>query len=187
MGGGVAAMLVGVGAGAVLSALLLLALRARLPWVTAWALALFVFSVLSIGVLTLTPAYEVPDVIWAEDRPETCSTDYGGPSPDGFWVLGGGQRLLNVLVFFPAGFFLVVGLARWRAARWLAPLGLAGLAVYSVLIELAQFEVARIDRACDVTDMVDNTVGAAAGFVVGLLVAVVLRPWRQRPGWRPRR
>ena len=175
-------MLAGVTVSAAVSWLLLATLRTRLPRVTAWSLALFVFSVLCIGVLTLTPAYEVPDVIYAEDRPESCSTDYGGPSPDGFWLLGGGQRFLNSLVFFPAGLFLVVGLARWRAARWLAPLGLLGLAAYSVAIEVAQFEVARIDRACDVTDMVDNTVGAVAGFVVGLLVALVLRPWRHRPG-----
>jgi hypothetical protein len=45
-------------------------------------------------------------------------------------------------------------------------------------------EVARIDRACDVTDIVDNVSGAALGGAVGLVLAMVLRPWRAR---RPRR
>ena len=41
----------------------------------------------------------------------------------------------------------------------LVPLGLVGLAAYSVVIELIQLELARIDRACDVTDVVDNVSG----------------------------
>ena len=43
-----------------------------------------------------------------------------------------------------------------------------------------QLEVARIDRACDVTDFVDNVTGAVIGFVAGLLLAPLLRPWRAR-------
>lgn len=175
---GVEGMLVGVAVAALLCLALGLFLNRRLPAFTAWSWALLVFSVLAVGVLTLTPAYAVPSVIYAEDRPTSCSMDYGGPSPDGFWIMGGGQRFLNVLVFAPAGMFLVLALARWRAAWVLAPLGLVLLGAYSVAIEYAQFEVARIDRACDVTDMVDNTVGAAIGFVVGLLVVAVVRPWR---------
>lgn len=177
---GVEGMLVGVAVAAVASFVLGVALRRWLPPFTAWCWALLLFSVLSVGVLTLTPAYEVPPVIYAENRPTTCSTDYGGPSPDGFWIIGGGQRFLNVLVFVPAGMFLVLALARWRAAWLVAPLGLLGLFAYSVGIEWAQLEVARIDRACDVTDMVDNSVGAALGFVVGLVVALAVRPWRHR-------
>lgn len=177
---GVEGMLVGVAAAAVASVLLVLVLRRWLPWFTAWCWGLLLFSVVSVGVLTLTPAYAVPPVIYAENRPDSCSMDYGGPSPDGFWIVGGGQRFLNVLVFAPAGMFLVLALARWRAAWVLAPLGLVALVLYSVGIEWAQFEVARIDRACDVTDMVDNTLGAGLGFAVGLLVALVVRPWRHR-------
>lgn len=175
---GVEGMLAGVAASGVVCLLLLVVLLRRLPAFTAWALTLFVFSVLCIGVLTLTPAYQVPDVIPVEKRPTSCSTDFGGPSPDGFWVIGGNQRFLNSLVFFPAGFFLVLALARWRTAWVLAPLGLVALAAYSVSIELLQFEVARIDRACDVTDMFDNTLGAVAGFVAGLLLVPLFRPWR---------
>lgn len=177
---GVEGMLVGVAVAAVASFLLVLVLRRWLPPFTAWCWGLLLFSVVCVGVLTLTPAYAVPPVIYAENRPTSCSMDYGGPSPDGFWIVGGGQRFLNVLVFVPAGMFLVLALARWRAAWVLAPLGLLGLAAYSVAIEWAQFEVARIDRACDVTDMVDNTLGAVVGFAVGLLLALVVRPWRHR-------
>jgi hypothetical protein len=43
-----------------------------------------------------------------------------------------------------------------------------------------QLEVARIDRACDVTDLVDNVVGAVIGFGAGLVLALVVRPWRRR-------
>jgi hypothetical protein len=67
----------------------------------------------------------------------------------------------------------------WRGAL-LAPLGLAGLAFYSAVIEKTQLEVARIDRACDYTDVVDNVTGAVIGALVGLGVVVVLLPWRAR-------
>lgn len=174
-------MLLGVGASALVCGLLGLALSRWLGAVTGWAWAGLLFTVLCIGVLTLVPAYQVPQVVPADQRPEQCSFDYGGPSPEGFWILGGGQRMLNAAVFVPAGAFLVLALARWRAAWVLAPLGLLGLVAFSVLIEWTQFELARIDRACDITDVVDNATGAALGFGVGLLLAGVLRPWRRAP------
>jgi hypothetical protein len=49
-------------------------------------------------------------------------------------------------------------------------LGAAGLATFSAAIERVQLELARLDRACDVTDVVDNVTGAALGLLVGLLV-----------------
>ncbi len=57
--------------------------------------------------------------------------------------------------------FLVLVLARWRAGWVLVPLGLGLLAAYSLAIEYTQLQVARIDRACDVTDIIDNVTGAA--------------------------
>ncbi len=175
---GVEGMLVEVAVAAAVCLGLRAVLARFLPGFTAWSWALLVFAVLGIAVLTLTPAYDVPSVIYAEDRPTSCSMDYGGPAPEGFWVVGGGQRLLNVVAFVPAGAFLVLALARWRSVFVLAPLGLVGLALYSVAIEYAQHEVARIDRACDVTDMVDNTVGAGIGFLAGVVLALLVRPWR---------
>ncbi|MEZ5096555.1 MAG: hypothetical protein R2731_10795 [Nocardioides sp.] len=69
--------------------------------------------------------------------------DIGGPAPDGFWIFGGGQRLLNVAIFIPSGILLVLAVARWRAGWVLAPLGLAALAAYSVAIEITQLQLAR--------------------------------------------
>lgn len=179
-------MLLGVGLSGLVCLLLALRLRPRLGFVTGFSIAAFLWTVACIGVLTLVPAYGVPEVVPAEGRATTCSMDYGGPAPEGFWIVSGGQRLLNVLVFVPAGAFLVLALARWRAAWVLAPAGLVGLVLYSILIERAQLELARIDRACDITDVVDNATGAVLGFAVGLLLAMVLRPWRGRRRRRPR-
>ncbi len=157
--------------------LLALVLRGRLGGFTALAVGGFVWSVIVIGLITLLPADGAPGVVSAEGRLETCSWDIGGPAPDGFWIFSGGQRLLNTVVFVPSGALLVLAAARWRTA-WLAvPVGLAGLAAYSALIEVTQLELARIDRACDVTDVIDNVTGAVVGVGIGLLLAVVLRPW----------
>jgi glycopeptide antibiotics resistance protein len=85
-----------------------------------------------------------------------------------------------MVVFIPAGVLLVLACARWRAAWVLVPLGLAGLAAYSIGIEATQLALARIDRACDVTDVIDNVTGAALGVGIGIVLALVLRPWRYR-------
>lgn len=178
--GGVGVMLALIVLSGGLCALLALALRPRLGWLTAWSIGGLVWSVAVIGILTLIPANGAPGVVSAEGRLTTCSWDIGGPAPDGFWILSGGQRMLNVLVFVPAGVLLVLAAARWRAAWVLVPLGLAGLAAYSAAIEATQLELARIDRACDVTDVIDNVTGAVLGVGVGVLLALVLRPWRHR-------
>jgi glycopeptide antibiotics resistance protein len=62
----------------------------------------------------------------------------------------------------------------------LIPLGLAALAAYSLGIEETQLHVARIDRACDVTDIIDNVTGAAIGVAIGLALLPVVRPWRAK-------
>ena len=157
-----------------------LLLRRRLGPVAAVAWPGLVWALVVRALVTLVPDRWDPGIIPAETRSPTCSTDYGGPAPEGFWIFGGTQRLLNTLLFVPAGALLVLGVARWRAGWWLAPLGLVALAAYSVGIEWTQLAVARIDRACDVTDMVDNVTGALVGAVVGLVLALVLRPWRDR-------
>ena len=58
---------------------------------------------------------------------------------------------------------------RWWSGLVLAPVGLVALAAYSLAIELTQLQLARLDRACDVTDVVDNVLGAGIGFAIGLL------------------
>ena len=177
--GGVGVMLLLVVASGAGCLLLTLGLRRRLGGVTAMAIGGLVWSLAVIASITLIPADGAPGIVPAEGRLTTCSWDIGGPAPEGFWIFGGGQRLLNTAVFVPPGALLVVAAARWRAAWVLVPVGLALLAGYSVLIE-AQLELARIDRACDVTDVIDNVTGALLGAAVGVVLAVLLRPWRRR-------
>lgn len=173
-------MLLGAALSGLVCGLLALALSRRLGWVSAVAIAGLLWSVVVLGLITLIPANGAPGIVAAEGRLETCSWDYGGPAPEGFWIFSGGQRLLNLLVFVPSGALLVVAAARWRSAWVTVPLGLALLAAYSAGIEYTQLQLARLDRACDVTDVVDNTTGAAIGVGIGLVLALVLRPWRAR-------
>ncbi|ANH37501.1 VanZ like family protein [Nocardioides dokdonensis FR1436] len=173
-------MLLGAGLSGLVLLGLAIVLQRRTGVVWAWAFAGLVWSLVVIALVTLLPAQGDPGVVYAEDRLGTCSFDLGGPAPDGFWIFPGGQRLLNVLIFVPPGALMVVAAARWRAGRVLAPLGLGLLAAYSVGIEWTQLELARLDRACDVTDVVDNVAGAVLGAGAGLLLLPVLRPWRAR-------
>jgi hypothetical protein len=161
--------------------LVALSLRPRLGWVTALSIAGLAWSLAIIGSITLIPANGAPGIVPAEGRLSSCSWDIGGPAPEGFWIFGGGQRTLNAVVFVPAGALLVLALARWpRVAVVGVPVGLALLAGYSILIEATQLVLARIDRACDVTDVVDNVTGAVVGVLLGIVLALALRPWRRR-------
>lgn len=176
-------MLVAVAVAAVLCLLLGLALRRPLG-PTAWTVAGLVWSLAAIAVVTLIPAQGAPGVVLADERLPTCSWDLGGPAPEGFWIFSGGQRLLNTVVFAPSGALLVLVAARWRSAWIMVPGGLAGLAAYSAAIEWIQLQLARLDRACDITDVVDNVTGALLGAVLGVGLAMVVRPWRGRASGR---
>jgi VanZ like family len=178
--GGVGVMLLLIVVAAVLSVVVAGAFAPRFGWPWAALLGLLLLSLAAIAVLTLIPANGAPGVVSAEGRLDHCSWDIGGPAPDGFWILPGGQRLLNAAVFVPSGALLVLVAARWRSAWVTVPVGLAALAGYSTLIELTQLAAARIDRACDVTDIIDNVTGSAAGVVVGVTLLPVVRPWRFR-------
>ena len=173
-------MLLGAAVSGVLCVLLGLALRRSLGPVTAFATAGLLWSLIVIACVTLIPANGAPGIVSAEGRPTTCSTDIGGPAPDGFWIFQSGQRLLNTLLFVPSGALLVITAARWRSAPVLVGAGVLVLAAYSAGIELIQLVLARIDRACDVTDVVDNVTGALLGATVGVVLALGLRPWRWR-------
>ncbi len=149
-------MLLGIAVAGVPCLALVAVLRRRTGAAWAWSLGLLLWSLATIGVLTL-----------------------GGPAPDGFWIVSGGQRLLNAVIFVPSGALLVLVLARWRSARWTIPVGLLGLGLVSVAIEATQQVLARLDRSCDVTDVVDNLTGAAIGVLVGLALLPLVRPWRR--------
>ena len=179
--GGTGVMVFGaVGAG-MIAVLLVLAARRALGTASAVAVAGLLWSLVAIALVTLVPTRPDVGIVPAEGRSESCSWDYGGPSGAAFDVLGLDQRTLNVLLFVPAGVFLVLAAGRWWSGLVLAPLGLAALAAYSLAIELVQLQLARLDRACDVTDVVDNVVGAGIGFAIGVVLLPVVRPWRGRP------
>jgi hypothetical protein len=178
--GGVGVMLVLIAVAGVLAGLLAAGLSRRFGWLWAVLFGLLAWSLVVIAVLTLIPANGAPGIVSAEGRLDHCSWDIGGPAPDGFWILPGGQRLLNAVVFVPSGALLVLVAARWLWALVVVPLGLAALAGYSTLIELTQLAAARIDRACDVTDIIDNVTGAALGAALGIVLLPVVRPWRSR-------
>ncbi len=164
----------------IIAALFVLLTRRRLGGVAATAHAGLGWSLVAIGLVTLIPARPGTGFVPAQSRSEVCSWEFGGPSGAAFEVLGLDQRALNVVLFVPAGMFLVLAAARWRGGWLLAPLGLLGLAAYSLGIEFVQLQLARLDRACDVTDMVDNIIGAGLGFCLGLLLLPMARPWRGR-------
>ena len=180
--GGVGVMLVGAVLAGIACLGLAAVVRRRTGWPWAVSLGLFVWSLLVLGLITLLPANGAPGIVPAEDRLDYCSWDIGGPAPEGFWIVAGGQRLLNTLVFVPSGALLVLVAARWRRLAWVTvPVGFALLAGYSVLIELVQLALARLDRACDVTDVIDNITGAGIGILLGIGLALALRPWRTGP------
>jgi hypothetical protein len=178
--GGVGFMLALIAVAGLVCAVVTAGLARRFGWMWSVLAGLLLWSLVVIAVLTLIPANGAPGIVSAEGRLTTCSWDIGGPAPDGFWIFPGGQRLLNGVVFAPSGALLVLVAARWRWAWATVPVGLAALAAYSTLIELTQLAAARIDRACDVTDIIDNVTGAVIGALVGIALLPVVRPWRLR-------
>jgi hypothetical protein len=178
--GGTSWMLLFAAMAGLLAIVVGLAVGRRLGPLAGLAWCGLLWSVAVIGIVTLIPARNGLGYIPAFEHATSCSWDIGGPSPNGFWIFGGGQQLLNTLLFVPAGGFLVLALGRWRSGRVLIPLGLIALAAYSLGIEETQLHVARIDRACDVTDILDNVTGAVIGVALGLVLLPLTRPWRAR-------
>ena len=93
-------------AGAVVSARLLRRARDRrcdrsLGWFGAITWSGLLWWLIVIGLVTLVPLYGIDLAVPAEARSDTCSLDYGGPAPDGFWIFSGTQRLLNTALFVP--------------------------------------------------------------------------------------
>jgi hypothetical protein len=173
--GGVSVMLLGALVSGIVLAAGAAAATRRSGWSAAWSTAALGWTLTVIGLVTLIPANGAPGIVPAEGRMETCSWDIGGPAPEGFWIFESGQRLLNTVLFVPSGLMLVVVAVHFRRAWLSIPLGLVALAAYSAGIEWTQLVLARIDRACDVTDVVDNTTGAAIGVGVGLLLVAARR------------
>ena len=134
--GGVGVMLLGVVASAAVLATAGLAARRRLGWVSALAWAGLAWSLVVIALVTLVPADGVTGVVPAEGRLATCSWEVGGPAPEGFWIFQSGQRLLNTVLFVPAGALLVVsGAFGWAQDRGLwGPLRKRGTGIVAMMI-----------------------------------------------------
>ena len=58
-------------------------------WVAAWSWCGLLWWLVVIALVTLVPLYGIDLAVPAETRSETCSLDYGGPAPEGFWVFSG--------------------------------------------------------------------------------------------------
>lgn len=168
--GGPWVMLLGAAGSLAACVLLAVLLRTWLRFTRAWCVAGLVWTVVVVALVTLVPVNGAPGIIPAEQAQTSCSWDIGGPAPEGFWIFGGGQRLLNTALFVPPGFFLGVLLGA-RRRWWLSGLGIVLLAAFSAGIEATQLALARLDRACDVTDVLDNTTGAVIGVGIGLVAA----------------
>jgi VanZ family protein len=127
--------------------------RARVAW------GLAVLSVLPVLALTLVPA--------GGDRAAVagCVVQFSVPT------LGSVELLANVALFLPPACFAALASRRplWTFA--------AGVGL-SAAVETAQAVVTGIGRACDTGDWVMNTVGAAVGV---LLAVLVRRPAPTRP------
>ena len=120
--GGVGWMLMLAAAAALVCLVVALAVGRRMGPVAGLAWGGLLWAVTVIGIVTLVPAQDGLGYIPADQHATICSWDIGGPSPDGFWIFGGGQQLLNTLLFVPAGVFLVLAFGRWRAGWVLIPL-----------------------------------------------------------------
>src|SRR3954463_6764678 len=90
-GAGLLATVVGLGVGRRMGPL------AGFTWVgLAWSVAV-------IAIVTLIPAQNGLGYIAAEDHATSCSWDIGGPSPDGFWIFGGGPALVHAVLVVTGG------------------------------------------------------------------------------------
>jgi hypothetical protein len=178
--GGIAVMLVLIAAAGLVAILFgVLLRRAGAARSLAVTLAVLAWSLATVAVVTLIPVDGAPGVVPAEGRLGTCSWDIGGPAPSGFWIFSGTQRLLNVALFVPSGALMTYACAHARGwAVTMVPWGLAVLGCFSAGLELTQLGLARLDRACDVTDIIDNVTGAGIGVLLGIVAAAWIRPWQ---------
>lgn len=77
------------------------------------------------------------------------------------------QRMLNLLLFVPLGLFSMAAVTTSGRHRLIALLVLFGL---SASIELLQSST-YVARTCDLTDLLDNSVGSLTGALLGVLVS----------------
>lgn len=117
-------------------------------------LALLTFSLYLAAVASLVGLPNIEHLIF---EPTVCLIPFAGIRE------GLTERLLNVLLFLPFGFFLPV---IWERFRTLIPTVLAGF-LFSLAIEMSQLFTYRLT---DVNDLIGNTLGTALGYLLAIFL-----------------
>jgi glycopeptide antibiotics resistance protein len=129
---------------------------------------LLILSIGLIGTATLTPLQSALEGLVT--YPGTCDLRRFGLSD----LIFGGQRLndarLNVLLFIPLG--VAIGLLH-PLRRKLVLFAIAALS--PIVIELMQLLAVKLGRGCQLADVVDNLIGLAIGFLLGVVGSRMLR------------
>ncbi|MFF1904999.1 VanZ family protein [Kitasatospora sp. NPDC058218] len=135
-----------------------------------WAVAFLLLLALG-GVVTLTLLPDPPGALRELSREAVrhCALGGAGLRPPGEWLTSR-HADLNVALFAPVGLAAALAGTRRRAAAVLL-----GAAVLPFAVELAQYVVPAIGRACDAQDVWDNLLGLALGAAIGLLAGPVAR------------
>lgn len=81
------------------------------------------------------------------------------------------QNIENIVLFIPAG--IALGWLCRDAKPWECIIAIAGVALFSVAIELLQLHYSI--GMCDIDDVIDNTLGVVIGFMVPWVLCKVLR------------
>ncbi|GAB3065213.1 VanZ family protein [Phycicoccus sp. Root563] len=125
---------------------------------------LFGGAVVFASVVTMSPPGRADNGVLAPDR--SCAihaVDLGLAA-----VTADDQRILNVLLLLPVGFFAAAVAGRLRGP--VALLVVIGAAALPVVFETGQQVFRGLDRACDTTDLADNLTGVLLGLAAGALV-----------------
>ena len=81
------------------------------------------------------------------------------------------QNVENIVLFIPAG--IALGWLCLDARPWECAIAIAGVALFSVAIEVLQLHYGI--GMCDIDDVIDNTLGVVIGFMVPWVLCRMLR------------
>jgi hypothetical protein len=115
-------------------------------------------------VVTMSPPGVSDKGVLAPDRPCAIHTVALGVAA----VAAEDQRILNVLLLAPVGFFAALVAARLRRAAGVLVLAVA--AALPLVYEAGQQVFRGLQRACDTTDLADNLTGVLLGLAAGVLL-----------------
>ncbi|MGV9268604.1 VanZ family protein [Kitasatospora sp. NPDC003701] len=135
-----------------------------------WAVAFLLLLALGgVATLTLLPDARGPVRELSREAVRHCAFAGAGLRPPGEWLTSR-HADLNVALFAPVGLAAALAGTRRRAAAVLL-----GAAALPFAVELAQYAVPAIGRACSAQDVWDDLLGLALGAAVGLLAGPLAR------------